>query len=105
MITRAALAYVRNSNHVALFRLGTQDLVQFQDKYGFPMTVGCFCKEYPKTREGVGRFWMVHFHHAVVRDGVDAMALHNVLLDIPEFRDMCAYDIPGMDKYDDFNDL
>jgi hypothetical protein len=58
------------------------------------MRVGCFDPKYPKTKEGVGRFWMVHFHHAVVRDGVDALALHKKLLDILEYRDLCSYDVP-----------
>ena len=44
---------------------------------------------------------MIHFHHAVVRDKVDPLALHKTLMAIPEFRSFCAYDIPFMDRYED----
>ena len=39
------------------------------------------------------------FHLAVVRDGVDATALHKTLIQIPEFRMICAGDCPGLKKY------
>jgi hypothetical protein len=46
----------------------------------------------------VGKYWMVHFHHAVVRDKADPVALHKTLMQIPEFRDLCAYDVPFFDQ-------
>jgi len=49
---------------------------------------------------GAGLFWMVAFHHAVIRDKVDPQSLHKTLMQIAEFRNHCAYDIPFMDKYE-----
>ena len=44
---------------------------------------------------------MVHFHHAVVRDKVDPLALHKLLLNIFEYRELCAYDVPFvMEQYE-----
>lgn len=34
--------------------------------------------------------------HMIVRDKVDAMKLHSVLLALDEYRDGCAEDMPGM---------
>lgn len=87
--TRVALAYAPRSERCQLY---TPGYTSPQDD--LLMRVGCFDPNYPKTKEGVGRFWMVHFHHAVVRDGVDARALHKKLVMISEYRDMCAYDVP-----------
>jgi len=36
---------------------------------------------------------------AIVRDGVDPMALHKALLGLDEYRDGCAADVPGMKPY------
>ena len=87
--TQVALAYAPRSARCHLY---TPNYTGVPD--GLPMRVGCFDPKYPKTKEGVGRFWMVHFHHAVVRDGVDALTLHKKLLDILEYRDLCSYDVP-----------
>ena len=103
-VTKISLAYMPNSNLAVLF---TPDngLDKFQRQHGFSFTVGSCESRYPKNAKDVGLFWMVHFHHAVVRDGVNAQALHKVLLEIPEYRDLCAIDVPGMSKYfeEDFN--
>ena len=97
--TRIALAYCRNSSYSTLLIPAKGQLKNFESKYGFSMCVGCCFKNYPKTRQGVGRYWMVHFHHAVVRDNVDPQALHELLMMIPEFRRLCAFDIPLMEEY------
>jgi hypothetical protein len=96
--TRIALAYCRNSSYSTLFIPAKGQLKSFESKYGFSMCVGCCFKNYPKTRQGVGRYWMVHFHHAVVRDKADPIALHKTLMQIPEFRDLCAHDVPFFDQ-------
>jgi hypothetical protein len=96
--TRIALAYCRNSSYSTLFIPAKGQLKNFESKYGFSMCVGCCFKNYPKTRQGVGRYWMVHFHHAVVRDKADPVALHKTLMQIPEFRDLCAHDVPFFDR-------
>jgi hypothetical protein len=99
--TRIALAYFRNSGHSTLYVAGSGELDSFEKKYrkeyGLAMCAGCHLEEYPKTRQGVGRYWMVHFHHAVVRDKADPVALHKTLMQIPEFRALCAYDVPFFD--------
>ena len=97
--TRIALAYCRNSSYSTLFIPAKGQLKNFESKYGFSMCVGCCFKNYPKTRQGVGRYWMVHFHHAVVRDKADPVALHKTLMQIPEFRDLCAHDVPFFDRW------
>jgi len=96
--TRIALAYCPNSSHSTLYVPNSGQLPSFEEEYGFAMCVGCCFKGYPKTRQGVGRYWMVHFHHAVVRDNADPIALHKTLMQIPEFRDLCAHDVPFFDQ-------
>ena len=97
--TRIALAYCRNSNYSTLLIPAKGQLKNFESKYGFSMCVGCCFKNYPKTRQGVGRYWMVHFHHAVVRDKADPIALHKTLMQISEFRDLCSHDVPFFDQW------
>ena len=96
--TKIALAYCPRTSHSTLYVPGSGQLKNFEEEYGFAMCVGCCSKEYPKTRQGVGRYWMVHFHHAVVRDEADPIALHKTLMQIPEFRDLCAHDVPFFDQ-------
>lgn len=101
--TQVALAYAVGSSSCQLF---TPEGFGLTPRYPKPprelqMRVGCFFSEYPKTKEGVGRYWMVHFHHAVVRDKADPVALHKTLMQIPEFRDLCAYDVPFFSQYDE----
>ena len=100
-VTKVALAYVYGTGFCKLYKPGDGTLRLFQQKHGFAMTVGSFDPNYPDKFEDVGRFWMIHFHHAVVRDKVDPLALHKTLMAIPEFRRFCAYDIPLMDRYED----
>ena len=97
--TRISLAYRPNSSNAILFKPGDFRVEIFDRKYGYSMTVGSCMDNYPKDPKMIGHFWMIHFHHAVVRDGVDPRALHNVLCEIPEYRDLCAGDIPGLTKY------
>jgi hypothetical protein len=98
--TKISLAYCPNSANAILFEPGDGLLQGFEHQHGFTMTVGGHdFDKYPKTKERVGCYWMIHFHHAVIRDGVDPMALHKVLCDIPEYRNLCAGDIPGLKKY------
>jgi len=99
-ITKISLVYCPNSDKAMLFTPGTHELEGFLNKYGHRiMTVGSCHSRYPKDRKGVGCFWMIHFHHAVVRDGVDPIALHKTLAQIPEYRHLCAGDIPYLSKY------
>ena len=93
--TQVALAYAAKSASCQLYTPG-----YFSPMDSLTMRVGCFDPKYPKTKEGVGRFWMVHFHHAVVRDKVDPTALHKILMQIPEFGDLCAYDVPYFEQYE-----
>jgi len=37
--------------------------------------------------------------HLIVRDKVDPMAVHEALMQLEEYRDGCAPDMPGMAKY------
>jgi len=87
--TQVALAYAPRSAKCHLYTPGYTGVPD-----GLSMRVGCFDPRYPKTKEGVGRFWMVHFHHAVIRDKVDPITLHKLLLSIFEYRELCAYDVP-----------
>lgn len=97
--TRISLAYCPNSNHSTLYSPGTGQLDYFEKLNGFAMTVGSVFRDYPSTPKEVGFYWMIHFHHAVVRDGVCAKSLHKTLCEIPEFRDLCADDVPEIYKY------
>jgi hypothetical protein len=97
--TRISLAYCPNSSNAILFKPGDFAVEEFERKHGFAMTVGSCFRKYPDTKEGVGYYWMIHFHHAVVRYGVDPKALHQVLCQIPEYRNLCAGDIPDLDEY------
>ena len=92
------LAYVYGTKHSCLFVPGDGLLNAFQKKHGFAMA----WPSDPKKIEamGAGLFWMVAFHHAVIRDKVDAQSLHKTMMQIPEFRNHCAYDIPLMEKYE-----
>lgn len=36
--------------------------------------------------------------HLVVRDGIDPQKLHKVMMELEEYRDGCAYDMPGMSR-------
>ena len=100
-ITKISLAYVAGTNFCRLFHPGDGTLHDFERQCGYAMTVGSCASNYPDNRDDVGRFWMIHYHHAVVRDKVDPHALHKTLMAIPEFRGFCAYDIPFMDRYED----
>lgn len=99
--TRIALAYCSNSAYATLYKPGSGQLQTFERKYGFAMTIGCVHFNYPKTKKEIGIYWIIHFHHAVIRDKVDPMALHKVLLQIPEYRNLCAGDIPFLGQYSD----
>ena len=101
VVTKISLAYVAETNFCRLFEPGDGTLRKFERQCGYAMTVGSCQGNYPDNRDDVGRFWMIHFHHAVVRDKVDPHALHKTLMAIPEFRRFCAYDIPLMDRYED----
>ena len=100
-ITKISLAYVFGTKFCRLFHPGDGTLHAFEHQCGYAMTVGSCGSNYPDNGDDVGRFWMVHFHHAVVRDKVDPLALHKTLMAIPEFRRFCAYDIPFMDRYEE----
>ena len=97
--TKISLAYCPNSNHAILFSPGNGAINKFEKQFGHCFAIGSCADRYPKNAKDIGLFWMVHFHHAVVRDGVDAKTLHKVLLEIPEYRDLCADDVPGISKY------
>jgi hypothetical protein len=71
----------------------------FEDEHGFAMTV-CSSETEKIKAMGAGLFWMVAFHHAVIRDKVDAQSFHKTMMQIPEFRNHCACDIPFMEKYE-----
>ena len=92
--TKIALAYAPGTSHCKLYEPG---ITSVNPQLSF--RVGSFDPNYPKTEEAVGRYWMVHFHHAVVRDNVDPQALHELLMMIPEFRRLCAFDVPLMEEY------
>lgn len=96
--TKNYLAYVANTPHCMLFKPGDGSLQEFEKKHGHPMAVGTW-EDQKVQAMGAGLFWFVHFHHAVVRDGVDPVALNKTMLQIPEFRRHCCHDVPGMDKY------
>ena len=94
-----SLAYVYGTNHSCVFTPGDGSLDSFEHEHGFAMTV--FSSETEKIKAmGAGLFWMVAFHHAVIRDKVDAQSLHKTMMQIPEFRNHCALDIPLMEKYE-----
>lgn len=94
-----SLAYVRGTNHSCIFTPGDGSLDAFEHKHGFAMTV-CSSETEKIKAMGAGLFWMVAFHHAVIRDKVDAQGLHKTMMQIPEFRNHCAYDIPLIEKYE-----
>jgi len=97
-VVKICLAYVYGTKHSCLFEAGDGLLSAFEKKHGFAMV----WPSEPKKMQamGAGLFWMVAFHHAVIRDKVDAQSLHKTMMQIPEFRNHCAYDIPFMEKYE-----
>jgi hypothetical protein len=97
-VVSVSLAYVRGTNRSCLFLPGDGFLDAFEKRHGFAMV----WQGDPKKIQamGAGLFWMVAFHHAVIRDKVDPQSLHKTLMQIAEFRNHCAYDIPFMDKYE-----
>ena len=105
--TRVTLAYRGNSPH-SIFMYheeghgySYQELKDFESKYGYAFVVGaggCGAR-YPNLANKSGHYWMIHFHHAVVRDGADPIELHKTLSAIPEYRNLCAGDIPFLEQY------
>ena len=48
----------------------------------------------------------IDFAHLVVRDGIDPIKLHHLFLELEEYRDGCACDLPGvMDALRKHNEL
>lgn len=46
-------------------------------------------------------FAFVTAMHLIIRDKVDPMALHQALLGLPEYRDGCADDMPGLVRHEE----
>jgi len=107
--TKVTLAYRRSSPHSVLiysqgsYRYSQELLKEFEDRHGYAMVVGfggCG-SSYPKLADESGHYWMTHFHHAVVRDKADPIELHKTLSAIPEYRNLCAGDIPFLNQYEE----
>jgi len=106
--TKVTLAYRRSSPHSVLLRHHEEgwycdvELKNFEYSHGYASTVGaCMNGSYPKLADESGHYWMTHFHHAVVRDKVDPIELHKTLSAIPEYRNLCAGDIPFLNQYEE----
>ena len=100
--TQVCLTYLPKTPHSILYpKYQCEDVYAFEAKHNnrHGPIFGAHRTEYPTTKDGVGCYWMSVFHLAVVRDGVDATALHKTLIQIPEFRMVCAGDCPGLKKY------
>jgi len=98
-VVSVSLAYVRGTSHSCLFTPGDGALDAFENEHGFAMTV-CSSEVERIKAMGAGLFWMVAFHHAVIRDNVDPESLHTTMMQIQDFRNHCAYDIPLMQNYE-----
>lgn len=106
--TKVTLVYRHNSPHSVLiysqgsYRYSQELLKKFEDSHGYAMVVGYGgCSIYPKLANESGHYWMTHFHHAVVRDKADPIELHKTLSAIPEYRNLCAGDIPFLSQYEE----
>ncbi len=104
--TQVCLTYLPRSPYSILYpKHQCEDFYAFEAKHGRSGPIhGAHRTSYPKTKDGVGCYWMSVFHSAVVKDGVDAKALHKTLIQIPEFRYVCAGDCPGLEKYAEQDD-
>jgi hypothetical protein len=93
------IAYDPNSNRI---RVGPwPDRRGWSDDYIF--TVGaCFMlnRQCQLTRDQLLRRvqLLLEFHHAVVRDAVPFDEAHKAFLQIDEYRDMMAHDVPSGDQ-------
>jgi hypothetical protein len=107
--TKVTLAYRANSPHSVLiysqgdFRYSQELLKEFEHRHGYAMVVGFGgCDpSYPSLADQSGYYWMIHFHHAVVRDKADPIELHKTLSAIPEYRNLCSGDIPFLNQYEE----
>jgi hypothetical protein len=106
--TKVTLAYRHGSPHSVLIYHQEEGcycdatLKDFESKYGYAHTIGaCMNDSYPIYADKSGHYWMTNFHHAVVRDKVDPIELHKTLSAIPEYRNLCAGDIPFLNQYEE----
>jgi len=94
------------TNTMIMWDAGTGDvrLVPWPMKYDLPELRGyssglaayaeCRCATFEQRKAML----FIEFAHITVRDGIDPLKLHEVLLELEEWRSGCAYDMPGADK-------
>ena len=57
--------------------------------------LGCYTHYQKMTFEQRKAAMLVEFVHCVVRDGIDPQELHNLFLELEEYRDSCSLDMPN----------
>lgn len=85
-------------NHGGPIRTGPwPDRTGWSDDY--QSSVGaCELRVQEANREGRAIIMLLDFHHAVVRDRVPVAEAHKAFLNIDEYRDMMACDVPGVEE-------
>lgn len=90
--TNTVLYWLPASGDVALAPLGVKRV----SLLGYRMSLACYAEFREATFEERKARLFIEFAHIVVRDGVDPVKLHELLLNLEEWRDGCAHDMPGI---------
>ena len=78
------------TGEVNLCRVG-----DWKARLGFYTSLACYAEFQNASFEKRKAMLFIEFAHIVVRDGIDPQKLNNLLMELEEWRDGCACDMPG----------
>lgn len=89
------LCWIPETDKVRVLPLGSPELMALPNEYCTGLAAYVHVRKLP--HEMLKLVAYVEAMHLIVRDGCDPMAVHRALLQLKEYRDGCAPDMPGPD--------
>jgi len=92
---------VNATTHMLMWNPRTGDVLleehpmKYHRHRDYNSTLACWSYIHDLTAEQRKLIVFIEAMHLIVRDGIDPVKLHHVLLDLEEYRDGCAADMPG----------